>query len=55
MGLKCRQGDSSWGTVILTVDGSKVRRGDSSWGTVIATVEGGRMSAAATATFLLLM
>lgn len=38
--MKVRQGNSSYGDVILTMDGNKVRRGNSSYGDVIMTLDG---------------
>ena len=39
MANKVRQGDSTWGSIVYTIDGNKIRRGDSSWGTVIYTLD----------------
>ena len=39
MTMKIRAGDSSWGTVVYTIDGNKIRQGDSSWGTVVYTID----------------
>jgi hypothetical protein len=43
MGFKCREGDSSCGTVFLTSDGQKARRGDSSYGQVVLTLDGNKL------------
>jgi len=37
--MRIREGGSSWGTVVFTVDGDKIRQGDSSWGTVVYTID----------------
>ena len=41
--MKIREGNSSYGTVILLMDGTKVRRGNSSYGTVLMTLDGNKI------------
>jgi hypothetical protein len=40
---KVRRGDSSFGDVLLNVDGKKIRSGDSSFGSVLMTIEGNQL------------
>lgn len=40
---RIRQGDSTYGTVILTIDGDQVRRGDSTYGDVIMCFDGNKV------------
>ena len=40
MGIKVREGNGSYGSVTVTLDGKKVRLGDGSYGAIIATIDG---------------
>jgi hypothetical protein len=52
--LYIREGNSTYGAVIATVENGKAMEGNSSYGKVIANTDGGQMSGAAAASLLLM-
>ena len=42
-GVRVREGDSSYGRILLTIDGDRVRRGDSSYGDILMRFDGNKI------------